>query len=56
MSADVARKKKGNFLSKRAQSAKKTITPEELQSRGGNVTPEDVLMLSAATEGEILLL
>lgn len=51
MSTDVARKKKGNFLAKRAQSAKKTVTSEELLQRGGKITPEDVLMLTDPTNG-----
>ena len=43
---------KSNFLFRQAKGAKKaTVTEAELMSKRGNVTPDDVLALEAATEG-----
>lgn len=43
------KKKGGGFLSRRAQSAKE-FTEKDLANKGGEITPDDVLKLTAPTE------
>jgi len=53
MATDLSKKKKGGFLSRKAQAAKKSglVTEAELRKKT-EIVPDDVLMLAESTEGE----